>query len=148
MIKNAIYLLFSFFIIGCVSTKSTLKNVDYKATKPKIEKGKYVITEYANDPKYGYNKEYPINIGFANLHSEEYFVKLFFNGLTNPEGDIFSYEKIETCCPFPSNHNKMGVGLLHKYRVTFNNGTTKDLYINLYEKGEILCPNGFKILAN
>jgi hypothetical protein len=143
--KTTIYLLLTLIAISCTSTKSTLKNVDYKAVKPKIENNKYILTTYANDPKYGYDKDYPINLGFANLKSEDYFVKLFFDGITDEEGKAVSYEKIETCCPFPSKHSTMGVGLLHKYKVTFANGKEKELYINLYEKGEILCPNGFKI---
>lgn len=143
--KKAIYLLTVIIITACTSTKSTLKNVDYKAAKTKVQNNKYIITEYANDAKYGYDKDYPINLGFASLNSENYFVKLFFNGITDESGNPITYEKVETCCPFPSKHSSMGAGLLHKYKVTLKNGTTKDLYINIYEKGLILCPNGFKI---
>jgi len=147
MIKKAMLLLaVSVAFFGCTSTKSTLKNVDYKATKPKVVGGKYIITQYANDSKYGYDKDYPINLGFANINAEAFFVKLFFNGLTDTNGEAFAFKKVETCCPFPTHHSNMGTGLLHKYQVTFNNGTTKYLYINIYEKGEILCPNGFKIV--
>ena len=146
--KKAIYLLISILAVSCTSTKSTLKNVDYKATKPKIEKDRYLLTKYADNPKYGYNKDYPINLGFASLSSEDYFVKLFFNGITDEKGNAVTYEKIETCCPFPSKHSSMGAGLLHKYKVNFKDGSNKELYINIYEKGEILCPNGFKIATN
>lgn len=131
--------------MSCTSTKSSLKNVDYKAVKPKVQNNKYILTQYANDPKYGYDKDYPINIGFASLSSENYFIKLFFNGITDENGDAVMFEKIETCCPFPSKHSAMGAGLLHKYRVTQKNGATKYLYFNIYEKGEILCPDQFKI---
>ena len=132
-------------IVSCTSTKNTIQNIDYKALRPKIVANKYVITEMASDKKYGYHTDYPINIGVASLSSENYFIKLFFNGITDPDGNAVTFEKIDTCCPFPSANSKVGAGLLHRYKVTFKDGTTKELYFNIYEKGAIMCPMGFKI---
>ena len=58
----------------------------------------------------------------------------------------FTYEKVETCCPFPTKRTSVGAGTLDIYEVTFE-GTNKKirLYFNLYEKGKIYCPNGFSI---
>ena len=52
-------------LTSCVSTKSTIKNVDSTAIRPLIKDKAYLITEYASDEKYGYDQDYPINIGFV-----------------------------------------------------------------------------------
>ncbi|MCD8518477.1 MAG: hypothetical protein LRY32_01955 [Flavobacterium sp.] len=49
-------------LTSCVSTQSTLKNVDNNAVRPAVKDKAYVITEYATDNKYGYDQDYPINI--------------------------------------------------------------------------------------
>lgn len=135
-----------FFFWGCVSTKSTLKNVDNSAVKPKVVDNAFIITEYANDAKYGYNADYPINIGLIIERQEERFVSYFFNGLQGKNGEkITTFEKVDTCCPFPTEHNTMGAGTLSIYEVTFENNKKVRLYFNSYEKGKILCPNGFSI---
>lgn len=144
-IKLFLALLGIFSFISCTSTKNTIQNIDYKATRPKIIANKYVLTDYAPNDKYGYDKNFPINIGVASLSSENYFIKLFFNAITDIEGNAVMYEKIDTCCPFPSANSKVGAGLLHRYKVTFKDGTSKELFFNIYEKGAIMCPTGFKI---
>lgn len=149
MKKITLYTIISLvFLISCTSTKNTIQNIDYKATRPKISANKYIITEIATDKKYGYHTDFPINIGVASLTSENYFIKLFFNGITDPEGNAVNFEKIDTCCPFPSANSKVGAGLLHRYKVTFKDGTTKELFFNIYEKGAIMCPVGFKIVKS
>jgi hypothetical protein len=40
----------------------------------------------------------------------------------------------------------MGAGTLDIYQVTFEGSDKKRLlYINIYEKGKVLCPKGFSI---
>lgn len=137
----------SIFIVSCTSTKSTLQNVDNTAVKPKIVNNAFVFTEYANDSKYGYNEDYPVNIGLILERQEDVYIGYFFKGLEGENGaKIVNYEKVDTCCPFPTTHNTMGAGTLAIYEVTFE-GTPKKtrLHFNIYEKGKILCPKGFSI---
>lgn len=142
-----LFLVLSIFIIGCTSTKSTLKNVDNTAVKPKIVNNAFVITEYAKDSKYGYDEDYPINIGLILERQEDVYLGYFFKGLEGENGKkIKNYEKVDTCCPFPTTHNTMGAGTLAIYEVTFEGSNKKvRLYFNIYEKGHILCPKGFSI---
>jgi len=148
MKKNTSLLLIAIFTVftSCISTKSTLQNINNNASKPLITNNQFVITEYAPDGKYGYDKNYPINLGFEN---EKYAIKniaLFFNALTGPKGEKISYDKVETCCPFPSKRNVMGVGTLDIYNVIFEGSDKKlVLYINIYEKSTVMCPKGFSI---
>ena len=139
-------LLIAFTLTSCVSTKSTIKNIDNTALRPSVRDQAYIITEYATDAKYGYDEDYPINIGFINEKQEDINIQYFFNGLSGPNGEKIVYKKIDTCCPFPSKNSLMGAGTIGIYEVSFE-GSSKTilLYFNIYEKGKILCPKGFAI---
>jgi len=139
-----------FFLIAlltsCGSIKSTLMNVDDSAKKPAVIANQFILNEYAEDSKYGYDKDYPINLGFENEKYSPKNVIYFFNAITGPNGEKISYEKIDTCCPFPSKRSVMGAGTLDLYEVTFEGSDKKIiLYVNIYERGNVLCPKGFKI---
>ena len=56
---------------SCVSTKSTLKNVDDNAPIPSLTPNNtFVLTEYSKDKKYGYDPDYPINVFYRNTKDE------------------------------------------------------------------------------
>lgn len=131
---------------ACVSTQSTIKNIDNSAIKPPIKDKAFIISEYATDKKYGYDADYPINIGLILDTQEEIFVGYFFKGLEGPNGEKINYKKIDSCCPFPTKNNTMGAGTLGIYEVTFEGSNQKIiLYFNSYEKGKVVCPKGFSI---
>ena len=133
-------------LTSCISTQSTLKNVDNNAVRPAIKDLAYAITEYATDSKYGYDQDYPINIGFIHEKQEDINIQYYFNGLEGPNGEKISYKKINTCCPFPSKNSLMGAGTVGIYEVMLERSNKKVmLYFNIFEKGKILCPKGFAI---
>lgn len=134
-------------IVGtaCTSTRNTIKNIDDTALMPALSKEKaFIITEISSDRNFGYDQDYPVNLGFLPFQSAEINVKRYFGGITGPKGEKLSYEKVDTCCPFPSKKNEMGAGLLDIYNVTWE-GLKEPvrIYINLYEKGKVLAPKGF-----
>ncbi|RTY89106.1 2-dehydro-3-deoxyphosphooctonate aldolase [Flavobacterium sp. GT3R68] len=144
-IKISLLLLFLITITSCVSTKSTLKNVDDNAPIPKLNPDNtFVITQYSKDPKYGYNADYPINIFFRNTKDENVNQQRFLDALTGPNGEAIMYKKLESCCPFPTKRSEMGAGFLDVYEVTWK-GQSKPvkLYINIYEKSVLMVPVGF-----
>ncbi len=133
-------------LISCVSTKSTIQNIDDNAVKPQVKNNHFVITEYSNDRKYGYDRDYPINIGFNRENEAPKNIQYFFNALLGDKNEKITYIKLESCCPFPTKKTNMGAGTLDIYEVTFeNSGKKVQLYFNIYEKGKIMCPNGFTI---
>ncbi len=141
-----ILLLFTAFFTSCGSVKSTLQNVDNNAIKPPVRNNQFIINEYASDGKYGYDKDYPINLGFENEKYSPKNIVYFFNALEGPKGEKITYTKIDNCCPFPSNKSVMGAGTLEVYVITMEGNDTKlNLYLNIYEKGKVLCPKGLKI---
>jgi len=148
MKKNKLILCVLFLIlnISCGSLKSTIKNIDNNAIKPAVREKQFILTEYATVYKYGYDKDYPINLGFENETYSPKNIIYFFNGLVGISGEKISYTKVDSCCPFPSKKSIMGAGTLEIYEITIENSNKKMmLYINIYEKGKVLCPKGFSI---
>jgi hypothetical protein len=146
MKKTFFIVLLSLLLNSCVSTKSTLKNVDNNAVKPQIVNNAFVITEKANDFKYGYNKDYPINLGFDNEYTSAKNIALFFNAIVGENNQPVLYKKVDDCCPFPTSRSTMGAGMLVVYEVyTEGSNDKKTIYFNIFDKGIIVCPKGFYI---
>ena len=143
------FLVATLLLTSCVSTESTLKNVDSSAKRPLFSNNRYILTEYAQDPKYGFDPDYPVNIGFINEKQETINIEYYFNGLEGPNGEKINFKKIDTCCPFPTKNTTMGAGTIGIYEVTLE-GTSKKftMYFNTFEKGKIVCPKGFQIKKN
>ena len=134
---------------ACVSTKSTIKNIDTTAVRPPISNNAFEITQYATNSQYAFNADYPVNIGPIKASQEELNVGLFFNALEGKNGEKITYKLIDTCCPFPTETDGVGAGTLSVYEVNFEGKDTKSLlYFNIYEKGLIACPKGFSIKKN
>lgn len=131
---------------SCGSIRSTIQNIDNSAIKPPMKNKQFLLTEYDKNGKYGYDMDYPINLGFENEKYSPKNIEYFFNAISGPNGEKISYEKINTCCPFPTIKSAVGAGTLDIYQILFE-GTEKKiiLYINIYEKGKVLCPKGFSI---
>jgi hypothetical protein len=147
MKKIGIFITLLLILSSCVSTKSTLKNVDDNAPIPKLSKhNTFIITEYSKDKKYGYDKDYPINIFYYSTLNETINQERFLNALAGPRGEKITYAKLESCCPFPTKRSSMGAGFLDVYEIRWE-GQKKPivLYINIYEKGLLMCPLGLSI---
>lgn len=145
--KVIVAILLMFLSSSCISTKSTLRNVNDNAPIPKLSKeNTFIITEYSKDKKYGYNKDYPINIFYYNTNNEQLNEERFLNALAGPKGEKITYTKLESCCPFPSKRTAMGAGFLDVFEIRWE-GQKKPviLYLNIYEKGFLLCPMGLTI---
>ena len=132
---------------SCVSTKSTLKNVDDNAPIPIVSANNtFVLTEYSKDKKYGYDADYPINVFFKNTKDENLNAERFLNALAGPKGEKITYSKVESCCPFPTKRTEIGAGFLDLYELKWEGQTEPiKLYVNIYEKGYLLVPVGLSI---
>ncbi len=138
------------FATSCISTKSTLKNVNENAPSPTLANSNtFLILEYSKDKKYGYNKDYPVNIFFGSTTYENLNQQRFLNALAGPNGEKITYIKLESCCPFPTKRSEMGVGLLDVYELKWE-GQRKPvtLYLNIYEKGVLMVPVGLTAKKN
>ncbi|UPT71296.1 MAG: 2-dehydro-3-deoxyphosphooctonate aldolase [Flavobacterium sp. JAD_PAG50586_2] len=132
---------------SCVSTKSTLKNVDDNAPIPGLkDNSTFYLSEYAKDRKYGYDADYPVNVFYQNAKDENLNAQRFLNALAGPNGEKISYSKVESCCPFPTKRTEIGAGFLDIYEIKWE-GQSKPvkLYLNIYERGYLLVPVGLSI---
>jgi len=150
MKKIALLLVLLISASSCVSTKSTLKNVDDNAPDLILKKDNtFSITQFAKDKKYGYDPDYPINIFFQNTNNESLNETRFLNALAGPNGEKITYARLETCCPFPTKRSNMGAGFLNVYELKWE-GQKKPikLYLNIYEKGILMVPVGLRLKQN
>jgi hypothetical protein len=149
MKKFFLLLSVSLLITSCVSTRSTLKNVDDSAPDLVLKADNtFEIKQFSTDKKYGYNKDYPINI-FYKTSTTDANQDRFLNALAGPKGEKITYTKLESCCPFPTKRSDMGAGFLDVYELKWE-GQTKPivLYINIYEKGILMVPLGLRLKNN
>jgi hypothetical protein len=132
---------------SCVSTRSTLKNVDDNAPFPSLTSDNtFVLTQYSKDSKYGYDADYPVNVFYLNAKDENLNAERYLNALAGPKGEKITFTKIESCCPFPTKRIEMGAGFLDVYELKWE-GQDKPirLYVNIYERGYLLVPVGLSI---
>ena len=135
------------FLTSCVSTRNTIKNIDDNAPDlVLLSSNVFEIKLFAKDKKYGYNKDYPVNLFFGNTKNDTINQPRFLNALAGPNGEKISYKKLENCCPFPSKRTVSGAGLLDVYEISWN-GCTKPfiIYLNIYEKGILMVPMGLSL---
>lgn len=147
MKKYLILLMLITIISSCVSTKSTLKNVDDNAPNLRLtSENTFVINQYSKDKKYGYDEDYPINIFYKSSKDDIINQQRFLNALAGPNGEKITYKKIESCCPFPTKKSEMGAGFLDIYELTWEGQTAPiKLYLNIYEKGVLMVPVGLSL---
>jgi len=132
---------------SCVSTQSTIKNIDDNAPTPiLLNNNTFAIKEFSKDKRYGYEKDYPINVFFGSTSSETNNEYRFLNALAGPNGEKVNYKKLESCCPFPTKTSEMGAGLLSVYELSWDGQRNPvTLYLNIYEKGVLMIPVGFTL---
>lgn len=147
MKKIAFFIILLITTTSCVSTKSTLKNVDDNAPDLILKADNtFAITLFSKDKKYGYDPDYPVNIFYQNTRNETLNETRFLNALAGPNGEKITYKRLETCCPFPTKRSDMGAGFLNVYELTWK-GQKKPimLYLNVYEKGILMVPMGLSL---
>jgi len=145
MQKKTIYIFgILLFFVSCINIKLTIKNIDNSVEQADmLDEKTYLLPEKSSDKKYGFDKNYPINLGFGLLHQREANKEKFLNALCGPNGEKISYTHTGNCCPFPTDKSELGSGMLDIYTITWE-GNPKPLtiYMNIYEKGKILIPVG------
>lgn len=147
MKKTALLIALCISITSCTSTKSTIKNIDNNAPNLQlVENNTFLISEFSTDRKYGYDKDYPINIFYGSTRNETINQQRFLNALAGPKGEKITYTKLESCCPFSTKRSDMGVGLLNVYELKWEGQKSPViLYLNIYEKGVLMVPFGLSL---
>lgn len=150
MKKTVLFISLLIVTVSCISTKSTLKNIDDNAPDLMLSKDNtFVITEYSKDKKYGYDQDYPINIFYRNTKDDALNQLRFLNALAGPKGEKITYTKLESCCPFPTKRTDLGAGFLDVYELKWDGQKNLvKLYLNIYEKGILMVPVSLSLKKN
>jgi hypothetical protein len=150
MKKTVLFIALLIVTASCVSSKSTLKNVDDNAPVLTLSPNNtFIITEYSKDKKYGYDQDYPINIFYRTTKDDSINQQRFLNALAGPKGEKITYTKLESCCPFPTKRTELGAGFLDVYELKWDGQKkTVKLYLNIYEKGILMVPVGLSLKKN
>ncbi|MFN3968779.1 2-dehydro-3-deoxyphosphooctonate aldolase [Flavobacterium sp.] len=144
--KLSLFVVLISLFTSCVSTRSTLKNVDDNAPIPTLKGDAFVLTEYSKDKKYGYDPDYPINVFYKNTKDENLNAERYLRALAGPNGEKITFTKLESCCPFPTKRTEIGAGFLDIYELKWEGQKSPiKLYVNIYERGYLLVPVGLSL---
>jgi hypothetical protein len=150
--NKSVILLASLIFLACASKKPLSNgsaNTGAGDTRTKqvtfLDDNTYLLTELSTDKTYGYKESNPIKVGGSNESSGPRNERRFLNALLGPNGETVSYSRAGSCCPFKTPNGMINnAGMLDRYLVTWDGSKdTVDIFINMYDKGDLLIPVGF-----
>jgi len=105
----------------------------------------YLLETNSTDDSYGYTSDNPINVGGIHEGDGPINERRFLNALLGPNGEPVSYYRAGSCCAFKTPNGMINnTGMLDIYKITWEGcPKTFDIYINMYDKGDLLIPVGF-----
>lgn len=97
--------------------------------------------------EYGFSETNPILVGGLGGESPAANEHLYLTRLRGPEGQPVSYQRVGSCCAFPSPNGLFGdSGLLDQYLVSYEGlAHPLSLYLDMYDPGEVRAPLGFTL---
>ena len=136
--------------LGCSSQKSaTVSKGGQGDTRTKavesLNNNAYLLTETTEDKTYAYDRSNPVKVGGINEQSGPLNERRYLNGLLGPNGEEIMYARAGSCCNFKTPNGFIeNTGMLDIYRVTWTGSKdTVNIYINMYDKGDLKIPVGF-----
>lgn len=133
-------------ISACASLKSGKKTGDTR-TKPvaSIDDHKYLLLDASVDPTYAFTQSNPVKVG-SEGGSGPANERRYLNALLGPNGEQVHYLRSGSCCPFKTPNGLLdNTGLLDHYKIYWGGSKdTLDVYINMYDRGDLWIPVGMK----
>lgn len=94
---------------------------------------------------YGYIPERPIKVGGGPANQRKYL-----ESLRDAKGKRISYERLGSCCEYPSSKGLFGYALLDKYEITYRDQSDKKqtaiVYISFYDYENPKAIKGFTMV--
>lgn len=131
-------------MLACTSPRSMQATGDSRTISLAfIDDNTYLLVEQANDKSYGLTAGNPVKVG--GLKEGPKNERRFLNALLGPNGQEVRYYRAGSCCPFETPNGLINnVGMLDRYRVSWvGSRDTVDIYINMYDAGDLKIPVGF-----
>lgn len=146
-VQYIVFTLLVAFICACTARKIGIGDTRTKSVEL-LDINTYQLTEQTLDPTYGFTKDNPVKVGKEEGGPSDQ--RRFLNALLGPNGERVSYYRAGSCCPFKTPNGLFGdQGLLDLYKVSWQGSKdTLDIYINMYDKGDLYIPVGFTAKRN
>jgi hypothetical protein len=135
------------WLIGCASQKTAAPSNRERGdtrTRPVelIDNNTYLITERTDDATYAFKSVNPVKVGKDSSGPQN--ERRFLNALLGPNGEEIKYYRVGSCCPFKTPNGIFdNSGMLDHYKVFWTGARdTLDIYINMYDEGDLFIPVG------
>lgn len=111
-----------------------------------IDDNTYLLVEESVDKTYGYEASNPIKVGGVHDNTGPINERRFLNALYGHDNKKMIYFRAGSCCPFKTPNGFIeNTGMLDRYRITeIGSKDTLDIYINMYDTGDLKIPVGLK----
>lgn len=136
-----------FLMYSCKTAENAVKGGDDRTTEVEmLNNSTYFLTEYATDDNYGITKENPVKVGGIKESEGPTNERRYLNALLTGNGETLKFYRSGSCCAFSTPNGIIGnTGLLDVYKLYVEGSTdTTILYFNMYDKGDLFIPKGFK----
>lgn len=108
------------------------------------------LTRTADNAKYGFTPEQPILVGTGSEGGPAN-QRAYLNLLRDGKGKAIEYERLGSCCGYPSENGLFGTALVDRYEIKYLNEKGKekkaDVYISMYDYEEPQILHGFKTVG-
>lgn len=139
--KKLLLLIILPLFIACGAKKPTIISSTSNPMVTSLDYEPFMdITEKALDAEYGLVENKPIKVGERSATNQRRFIA----SLAGPKGQILSFFRQGSCCPYPSENGLSGQALVDVYQVIYE-GLKKPilLYISFYDFETLKIPSGF-----
>jgi hypothetical protein len=102
------------------------------------------VREIAPKANYGLSEKNPVKVGGVMEQEGPINQRRYLSSLAGPNGEVLSFHRRGSCCPYPSDNAFGSHALLDVYEVTYE-GLDKPIliYISLYDYETLYIPRGF-----
>ncbi len=103
------------------------------------------ISEYAPQSNYGLSEKNPVKVGGVKEREGPTNQRRYLASLAGPNGEVLSFHRRGSCCPYPSENGFTGgSALMDVYEVMYTGLKNPILiYITLYDLEKLYIPKGF-----
>ena len=145
--KNTLCACYNYKRASELGDNEALQRLNFYRVNKLIRDTSLILTEYTTDTSYGYSALNPIFVG-NNIYTGPQSERYFLDQLYDLNGIKVKYERVQSCCQYPSKNGFMGFAMLDVYRIYYtdsnSNNVTQDIFISMYDYNKPLIPLGFK----
>jgi hypothetical protein len=143
------WFLFPLLILLLISCGSKDPKILSSSPNPVSKSTEYIpffdVKDYAPKSDYGLSEKNPVKVGGVMEQEGPINQRRYLSSLAGPNGEVLSFHRRGSCCPYASNNAFGSRALLDVYEVTYE-GLDKPIliYISLYDYETLYIPKGFK----